>query len=435
MSLVNDMLSDLDERRGKQAPADLNLEWLDGQQKKTPQRFFKPLFIITLLCSLLLLAAVAWIYQPAATLESAAAVINQSAQPVQPLQQQPVIKQKWLSTLQFTHHGDVTTAVLKLSESLPYLITRVNNTLELTFTGAENRLQASDLKTLNPIIALSVSESELATVLLLKIDGDFSYSDKIVSDSGYRFELRIRPFVPPSNEPVAVQIPVVSSSIAKTLVATELVEAGPHSSKITLGKSAETVVSTPTPTPKQSDTKMVSNARQLLHKGRPFDAERQLENFLSGQPQALKSAKLLMTLWLSRQHYEPLQPLLNRLRIVHSSDVDLLVLQARLYLAKAQAEKTVELLMTAQPDIQRYSDYYELLALAARQSQQYQLSEQAYRGLVNSDPLRGDWWVGLGIALDAQGQLTKARRVYQQALKTNRISQPLHDYAQQRLLE
>ena len=293
----------------------------------------------------------------------------------------------------------------------------------MTLTGAENQLQASDLKTLHPITELSVSQSALGAVLRLKIDGDFSYSDKILPGPDYRFELRIQSLAEQHKESIAGKPPAEN----------KLTVVKPRVSRNEAAKPPQAVVSPPTP--KQTEQQVVRNAKQLLRKGRPFEAEQLLMGFLKKQPQALNSAKMLMTLWLSQQRYEPLSPLLNRLRASHSNDVDLLVIQARLYLAKSQAGQAVDLLMTAQPDIGRHSDYYELLALAARKNQQYQLSEQAYRGLVDSDALRGDWWVGLGIALDAQGKLANARRAYKQGLKTKHISEPLRDYAQQRLLD
>ena len=43
MSLVNDMLNDLDKRRSEKARDDVNIDWMTGQKNATKNRFFMPL--------------------------------------------------------------------------------------------------------------------------------------------------------------------------------------------------------------------------------------------------------------------------------------------------------------------------------------------------------------------------------------------------------
>jgi MSHA biogenesis protein MshN len=99
----------------------------------------------------------------------------------------------------------------------------------------------------------------------------------------------------------------------------------------------------------------------------------------------------------------------------------------------SRAEKAIDLLMRDKPLVAENFSYYELLGLAARKNNQFTLSEQAYRGLLEANSARGDWWVGLAVALDAQGNMGGARSAYNNALKTVEISAPLRDYARQRL--
>ena len=43
MSIVNDMLNDLEKRRGEQTKSDINIDWMAGEKNATKNRYFKPL--------------------------------------------------------------------------------------------------------------------------------------------------------------------------------------------------------------------------------------------------------------------------------------------------------------------------------------------------------------------------------------------------------
>ena len=88
--------------------------------------------------------------------------------------------------------------------------------------------------------------------------------------------------------------------------------------------------------------------------------------------------------------------------------------------------------MSEQPLLSGNSDYYELVGLAARKNQQLELSEQVYRGLLDYDASRGDWWMGLAIAIDQQAN-PAAKQAYQQAINSQHLSVALRNYARQRL--
>jgi MSHA biogenesis protein MshN len=58
----------------------------------------------------------------------------------------------------------------------------------------------------------------------------------------------------------------------------------------------------------------------------------------------------------------------------------------------------------------------------------------AYREALQLNPAQGNWWIGLGVALEQIGDKTGAGEAYQRALQT-RLSTELRDYAQQKSKE
>jgi MSHA biogenesis protein MshN len=185
-------------------------------------------------------------------------------------------------------------------------------------------------------------------------------------------------------------------------------------------------------TPQQKELEHLAKVENLLQQMQLLEAEQLLSNFVEQNPLALRSGEKLVSLWLAQQQYGKAQQLLGSLRTAYPHDIGLIKHQSRLLLLTGDTEKSVLLLMSEQPLLASNSDYYELLGLAARKNQQLELSEQVYRGLLDYDPSRGDWWMGLAIAIDLQAK-PAARQAYQQAINSRHLSAALRDYARQRL--
>ncbi len=52
MSLVNDMLNDLDDRRSQKAREEVNLDWMTGQKQTSKNKWLMPLMTIVVIAAI-----------------------------------------------------------------------------------------------------------------------------------------------------------------------------------------------------------------------------------------------------------------------------------------------------------------------------------------------------------------------------------------------
>lgn len=437
MSLVNDMLDDLEQRRSREPASPLKLDWLAAQPSQKRRRSKVPLAVIVIVAALVLMGVVAWFYLSTMEQRGVQPPVDERQVSAPAIVAKPVT----LQAIEWISDEEAMRLRISLSEIKPYSIRRDNNKLILQFYGVENSLSVEDLLPRAPVQSVGVQQQKGDVVATLAIAGEFDFSDRLLKESGHQVEVTIRP---------VVQQPVGGSK-SESNATNKTAVTGSVTDQNTVAKAeVNTVASQPLPakpkpvvaarsveplrlTPSQQDLRAADRARRLLQQGDSYQAQQVLEDILANQPAALRSAKLLASLWLSQQRLERAGELIEFQLTQQPGDIELRLLKGRLLMARGEAEAAVEWLMSASPDIAAHQAYYELLGFAARQSRQYPLSEQVYRGLVAQDNGRGDWLVGLAIALDAQAKISEARNVYRQALADNRLSVPLKQYAQRRL--
>src|SRR5690606_19701510 len=179
-------------------------------------------------------------------------------------------------------------------------------------------------------------------------------------------------------------------------------------------------------TPEQEDRQTALAAERLLRNGRTLDAEDLLRQYLAERPGAVITqtayAQLLIRSGRTAQAAQVLES------VDGQAAAELKQLKARLLHGQGQAQAALGLLRQNPPALSEQPDYHAFLA--ALQSEQGQFAEAAaiYAGLVGVRPRRADWWAGLGIALDGEGQPDGARRAYDQALALGGLHPELQAY-------
>ncbi len=108
-------------------------------------------------------------------------------------------------------------------------------------------------------------------------------------------------------------------------------------------------------------------------------------------------------------------------------------LYARVLLAQGQGAAAVRLLEQHRPSAGQALDYDALLAALYQRTGRYQQAVDLYRRLVATRPRRGAWWLGLGLALEGTGQPAQAREAYTEAVRTGTLDAASRAYVQRRL--
>jgi len=185
---------------------------------------------------------------------------------------------------------------------------------------------------------------------------------------------------------------------------------------------------------KLSEKQQVERAKRLINKGRMAEAETLLQSTIKQQPQdSVAARRLLATLYLSSANSAKADALLKQSLALSPKDVPLRKLQARSWIAAGQQAKAIELLQSAKPAIAKDSEFYELLAGAYQQNANYPEAAQHYYQLLQSNNSVPRWWIGLGYSLEQSQRYADARNAYSSAIQIPSIDSSLKHYAKQRI--
>ncbi|SIS87507.1 tetratricopeptide repeat protein [Neptunomonas antarctica] len=106
------------------------------------------------------------------------------------------------------------------------------------------------------------------------------------------------------------------------------------------------------------------------------------------------------------------------------------LLKARALLQQGQAREAIQLLERL-PDGQSRQDYLDLLASGYQQVGQHTEAVSRYLDLLALNPQEARWWINMGVSLEHLDQRTKALDAYRNALQIPNIDTPLKLYALQ----
>ena len=175
-----------------------------------------------------------------------------------------------------------------------------------------------------------------------------------------------------------------------------------------------------------TDSSTVRSARRLLSQQRSSEAESLLKDYIVQAPSSLQSQYLLVQLYLATERYSAADILLAQA----PSNLSWSLLKARLLLQQGQATDAVRLL-EKYPGGQSREDYLDLLASGYQQTGQHGAAVARYLSLLGLNPQEARWWVNLGVSLEHLGQHSKALDAYQSALQVPNVDQSLKQYARQ----
>lgn len=106
-------------------------------------------------------------------------------------------------------------------------------------------------------------------------------------------------------------------------------------------------------------------------------------------------------------------------------------LLGRLMLEQGRVARARQVLEAHAPPVEAYPEYHLLLAAAHRQAGDHEAAANAYGALAEAQPGLGAAWVGLGVSLEARDRDAEARAAYREALGGN--DQRAAAFARQRL--
>ncbi len=161
----------------------------------------------------------------------------------------------------------------------------------------------------------------------------------------------------------------------------------------------------------------LAEARQAMLDQDYAGAVQQLERVHRQQPRDADAIRLLARAYLGAGQQDKLLGWLPALLAQIGDDSELRILLARAQLQSGQTQAAVATLAQRRPLLARDPGYHALLAATYQQTGQWRESAEVYRQLVDLRPQQAAWQLGLAIALEQLEQPQQAAQHYQLALR------------------
>lgn len=199
------------------------------------------------------------------------------------------------------------------------------------------------------------------------------------------------------------------------------------------GSPIESVKEAPEFTNEQMDTIAVQEALGQISDGKIEEANETLERFIATNRFAHQSRETYAKLLMSRGYINEANALIDEGVELAPNHSGFKKVKARLLMSVGEISEAVTLLISRAPDIEDDSEYHDLLASAQLSSRDFSGAVISYRGLVQHDQTQGKWWYGFAAAHDQLGNSGEARQAYSQAIQYSNLSANLRRRSQERL--
>ena len=252
-----------------------------------------------------------------------------------------------------------------------------------------------------------------------KVQG-FQFADNL--DQGYRLLVEVIAAVP------AVEIQQKQIIIPKPapLVMEETIEkAAPVSAGVSKNRKHVS-----------RDQQAYRTGLKQLKQGRLVAAEASFNQALLVNPNLLDARLQLIKMLQQQMKLTAAESVLQAGLTLTPENLNLRKIYARLLLNSQRQNEAIELLKTLPlPGIVQDLEYYALLAALYQDSGQYETASAIYAQLLKIKPQTSLWWMGMAISLEQSGSVEPARNAYQKALEFSGLSADLRNYIHGRLQE
>lgn len=185
--------------------------------------------------------------------------------------------------------------------------------------------------------------------------------------------------------------------------------------------------------PKALADKKIKTADKALENNDITKAEALFEDILLLIPEHETARKKLAALWYGKKAYQDAINLLSQGIALAPQAEEMRLMSARIYYEQGQPRQALNLLGPVSTS--ERVELQILLANLATAINEYESATAAYQKLLELEPTVGRWWLGLAVSLDSQGQFKSASNAYSQAIAKGNLSSNAMQFARQRISE
>lgn len=163
----------------------------------------------------------------------------------------------------------------------------------------------------------------------------------------------------------------------------------------------------------------------VLQQGKAAEAISGLEQALQLDPKhAAARLALIGVLLDSKRSEEALKHAQEGCRL-DPAQAGLAMIFARLQLEKGELRGAIETLERTLPYAVDRADYQAFLAALLQRNEQHKEAAEHYLQALQKDPQNGVWWMGLGLSLRAEHRIAEAQEAFKRAKASNTLSAEL----------
>lgn len=418
MSVINQMLKDLDKQQGKKGPAVVSQRPSLPRPRSANSRKF-------LLIGLALVAVALWLGSTKPT--GFTAIFSAAKTPLAPPEQ--------LKTAAPEATAPETTAVKNASLTATAGDTVVSeNSAAPEITQPEAAKPQTSPETADNAVStqtqLAESETELTGVAQTPAELQLEASTETAAPAATATiptaattqTLTVLPVVTTADAPDSNSYPATKPSEFVTDMPAEAAEKAPSSMQV------ETVVFDA----KLQLQRLAEQAGEALHKGQWQQLQQQAQQYIQLAPAEVQGYQWLAESYRQLQQWQPLQQLLQLCRQQNLQSDLLWLQQGRLASQLKNWPQAEQALQNINPSFAAV-EVLQLKANALQQQQKLADALVAWQQLTTLQPGVGRGWLGQALVLDQQGESQQAKRAYQQALTTGGLSAATVQFIQQRL--
>ncbi len=180
-------------------------------------------------------------------------------------------------------------------------------------------------------------------------------------------------------------------------------------------------------------TRSYKKARLLLDNGQGNEAKDELQRTLVFDPGHKSAREILVALLL--QHGDELgaESVIDTGITYSPRHSPFTQLKARILSSRGETQAAIDTMELVAPDRRHQIAHSTMLAALYQKSGNHEKAIRRYLALIESNPQESTLWSGLAISLDSQGQYKAAMKAYKQALEDRQLSSELRRYAEQRV--
>lgn len=177
----------------------------------------------------------------------------------------------------------------------------------------------------------------------------------------------------------------------------------------------------------------INSALEAIQEGNDQRAIDILSLVITEFPTSVEARENLAMLYISHNElsnaYEVLDDGLNR----EPRNVRLIAIKARLLAEQGSNSAALALLEQFNPDINTLPDYYALMAAVLESLGRSNEAGSLYQALTRVDPNNGQYWLGLGMALEHKHANLQAIEAYRRASESDGSRATIRAFAENRL--